>query len=361
MKNSETSFWKGKKVLITGHTGFKGSWMSLFLAGLGARIYGYSLAPPTEPNLFTIANIREDLQDHQVADVRDFEKMSGYIQKIEPEIIFHMAAQPLVRDSYKIPIETYDINVMGTVKLLEAARMCKSVRVIVNITTDKVYENKEWEWPYRENDRLGGYDPYSNSKACSELVTSAYTSSYFNASEYDSHGVAIATARAGNVIGGGDFATDRLVPDILRSFMNREMVSIRSPHAVRPWQHVLEPLSGYFMLAEALYQTGAEFNGSFNFGPGNDGFKPVSYIVNKLVELWPEKVSLETTSSNLHEASILKLDYSKAKVRLNWQPRLSLDEALTWIIAWASAYRDGKEIRQVCLDQIEAFKKLGQE
>jgi CDP-glucose 4,6-dehydratase len=274
----------------------------------------------------------------------------------QPDIIFHLAAQPLVRDSYKIPVETYSTNVMGTVHLLEAVRRCPSVRAVVNVTTDKCYENNEWDWGYRENDRLGGFDPYSNSKACSELVTAAYRSSYFNPCDYARHGVAIATARAGNVIGGGDWATDRLIPDIIKAIVVGEPVPIRNPHAIRPWQHVLEPLSGYLALAQKLYEAGPEYGGSWNFGPSDDDAKPVEWIVQRMCELWGNGARYEIDpGEHPHEANYLKLDCSKARMRLGWQPRWGLNKALTSILEWVAVYSAAGDLRECCLEQIEEY------
>ena len=273
--------YRGKRVLITGHTGFKGSWLSLLLYKLGAEVYGYALEPPTEPSLFKEARI-SDLITSYIGDVRDLDHLTNVFQKVNPEIVIHMAAQPLVRDSYIIPVETYAINVMGTVNVLEACRQTKSVKVIVNVTTDKCYENKEWHWGYRENEPMGGYDPYSNSKGCSELVTSSYRNSFFNPKEYDKHGVAIASARAGNVIGGGDWAGDRLIPDFIRAISQNKKVIIRSPFAIRPWQHVLELLTGDLTIAAKLYTEDAKYDGGWIFGPEDKDAKNVEWIIQRL-------------------------------------------------------------------------------
>jgi CDP-glucose 4,6-dehydratase len=350
-----TSFWKGKKVFITGHTGFKGSWLSMWLNMLGAKVSGYALTPPTNPSLFELCSISE-LIDSNIGDIRDIVLLHNIINRIQPEIIFHLAAQPLVRDSYKIPVETYAINVMGTVNLLEAVRQCPSVRAVVNVTTDKCYENKEWDWGYRENEPLGGYDPYSNSKACSELVTSAYRNSYFNPQNYQEHGVGIATARAGNVIGGGDWAADRLIPDIIKAVMNDETVKIRSPYAIRPWQHVLEPLSGYLLLAQKLSENGPEYSGGWNFGPNDSDAKKVQWIVQKICSIWGASASYEIDKGNHpHEATFLKLDCSKAKNRLAWLPRWDLEQAINKIIEWNRAYYRQEDLRKISLQQIEEY------
>lgn len=350
-----TKFWRGKKVFITGHTGFKGSWLCLWLASLGVDVTGYALQPPTNPSLFEIAHI-EELITHIIGDVRDLELLKQKLVTAQPDIVIHMAAQPLVRDSYKNPVETYAINVMGTVNLLEAVRSCSTVKAVVNVTTDKCYENKEWLWSYRENEPLGGYDPYSNSKACSELVTAAYRNSFFNPIEYSKHGVALASARAGNVIGGGDWATDRLIPDCIKSLINRKAIMIRNPQAIRPWQHVLEPLSGYLLLAQSLYENGSDYAESWNFGPDDCESKPVEWLVRKMCELWDGQAEYQIdTSPQPHEANYLKLDCSKAKMRLNWQPRWTLEKTMLTVVEWIQAYQQQRDMRQVCLQQIDEY------
>lgn len=357
----QEEFWKGKRVFLTGHTGFKGSWLCLWLHRLGAKVTGYALAPPTTPSLFELARI-DQVMTSVIADVRDLNRLSAELAAAAPEIIIHMAAQPLVRDSYKIPVDTYGINVMGTVNLLEAVRACPSVRAVINVTTDKVYENREWVWGYRENEPFGGHDPYSSSKACSELVTAAYRSSYFNPSDYDRHGVALASARAGNVIGGGDWATDRLIPDLIRAILAGEPVKIRNPHAIRPWQHVLEPLSGYLTLAQKLYESGPECAEGWNFGPVDDDAQPVEWIVQKMCTFWGNEARYEIDSGDHpHEAHYLKLDCSKARMRLGWQPRWNLEKALHSIIQWVKAYSSADDLRLCTLEQIESFEKSMQE
>jgi CDP-glucose 4,6-dehydratase len=352
-----TGFFSGKQVFITGHTGFKGGWLSLWLTSLGARVSGYSLAPPTNPSIFELARIREMLVSH-VADIRDVERLTSALAQSKAEIVFHLAAQSLVRDSYKSPVDTYSTNVMGTVNLLEAVRSCPSVKAVVNITTDKCYENREWDRGYREDDRLGGYDPYSNSKACSELVTAAYRSSYFNRDAYLKHGVAIATARAGNVIGGGDWATDRLVPDSIRALLAGEAIRIRNPHAVRPWQHVLEPLSGYLALAQRLYQDGPEFAEAWNFGPEEGDARPVEWIVQRICQLWGEGARYEKDNvEHPHEAQQLTLDCSKTRARIGWKPRWRLENSLGSIIDWTRHYRSGSDMRDVCLRQVDDYTR----
>lgn len=351
----DNTFWKNRRVFITGHTGFKGSWLCLWLHSLGATVSGYALKPPTEPSLFDLCKI-DQLVQSTIADVRNGEFLTKAMRAAEPDIVIHMAAQPLVRDSYKVPVETYAINVMGTVNLFEAVRNCKSVRAVINVTTDKVYENREWVWGYRENETLGGYDPYSNSKACSELATLAYRSSYFNPDDYKSHGVGVASARAGNVIGGGDWATDRLIPDCIRAILRKEKVMIRNPHAIRPWQHVLEPLSGYLMLAQKLFESGSQYAESWNFGPDEGDARPVEWLVKNLCEKWGADASyVIDQGAHPHEANYLKLDCAKAKARLGWQPRWNLELTIDRIIEWTRAYKKQNNEREICLKQIEEY------
>jgi CDP-glucose 4,6-dehydratase len=350
-----SAFWKDKRVLLTGHTGFKGGWLSLWMQSMDAQVMGYALAPPTNPSLFEVAEVGKGMTSI-IGDIRDLAHLRKAFAEHKPEIVIHMAAQPLVRYSYIEPVETYSTNVMGTVNLLEAVRGTDSVRAVVNVTSDKCYENREWVWGYRENEAMGGYDPYSNSKGCAELVTAAYRNSYFHPDKYKEHGVAIATGRAGNVIGGGDWADDRLIPDIMRAITDGRPVNIRNPHAIRPWQHVLEPLSGYLVLAQKLYEEGAAFAEGWNFGPNDEDAKPVQWIVEKLTKAWGEGASWALDGGDHpHEAHYLKLDCSKAKARLDWQPRWHLDEALAAIIDWHRAYRDGKDMREVTVRQINAY------
>ena len=345
------AFWQGKRVFLTGHTGFKGSWLSLWLQSMGAELHGLALQPPTTPALFDEARVGLGMQS-AIGDIRDYPTVLGAMQACKPDIIIHMAAQPLVRHSYKAPVETYATNVMGTVHVLEAARHVGTVRAIVNVTTDKCYENKEWFWGYREDETMGGYDPYSNSKGCSELVTSAYRNSFFQ-----QNGIALASARAGNVIGGGDWAADRLVPDILRALERSEPVVIRNPNATRPWQHVLEPLSGYLMLAERLYIDGQVFAEGWNFGPRDADARPVRWIVEHMVNAWGDSASWRLDNGNhLHEANYLKLDISKAKAKINWQPRWHLDMALASIVDWHHQWLAKVDIQAKCLQEIENYQ-----
>jgi len=351
-------FWRGKRVFITGHTGFKGSWLSLLLSSLGAHVTGYALTPPTQPSLFGLCSI-DQLVNSVIDDVRDSDKLMLTMKEVQPEIVIHLAAQPLVRESYINPVDTYAINVMGTVNVLESVRQCRSIKAVINVTTDKCYENKEWIWGYRENEPLGGYDPYSNSKACSELVTASYRNSFFNPKEYAKHGVAMATARAGNVIGGGDWATDRLIPDCIEALLNNKKIRIRNPYSIRPWQHVLEPLGGYMMLAEKLYAEGVSFAEGWNFGPDDSDAKPVEWIVQKMCERWGAGAAYEVDAGvHPHEAHYLKLDCSKAKMRLNWAPRWNLEYTLDKVVDWVRAYHEKADMRSVCLKQIDEYVKL---
>lgn len=352
------SFWRGKKVFLTGHTGFKGSWLSLWLQQLGAEVTGYALIPPTHPSLFEVANVGQGMRS-LIGDIRDGLLLKEAMRVAAPDIVMHLAAQALVRRSYVDPVETYSTNVMGTVHLLEAVRQTPSVRAVVNVTSDKCYENKEWVWGYRESEPLGGFDPYSNSKGCSELVTAAYRNSFFNPANFDQHRVALASGRAGNVIGGGDWAEDRLIPDILRAISAGRPVVIRNPHAIRPWQHVLEPLSGYLLLARKLYEDGAVYAEGWNFGPNDEDAKPVQQIVEQLTRQWGEGASWQLDQAvHPHEAHYLKLDCSKAKMRLGWQPRWSLAQALAQITVWQKAFLQGADMRELSLQQISAFQEL---
>lgn len=351
----DKTFWRNKKVFITGHTGFKGSWLCLMLHKLESRITGYALSPPTDPNLFSLCEIGKFI--HSVLDdIRNLDSLQKAISSAEPDIIFHMAAQPLVRESYKKPVETYSVNVMGTVNLFEAIRNTKGVKAVINITTDKCYENKEWLWGYRENEPLGGYDPYASSKACSELITAAYRNSFFNPKDYRAHGVGIASVRAGNVIGGGDWATDRLFPDCVRALISGEKILIRNPQAIRPWQHVLEPLSGYLLLAKKLFEDGHKYSEAYNFGPDDSDAKPVEWVVKKICEKWGHGASYEIDAGiHPHEAHYLKLDCSKAKANLGWYPKWDIEQAIDEVIEWTKAYAEKKDVRAICIKQIRDY------
>jgi len=344
-----SDFWKGKRVFLTGHTGFKGSWTAIWLNSMGAIVKGYALNPPTSPNLFDVARV-SGLIESEINDVRNYSALSDSILNFSPDIVFHMAAQPLVRVSYTMPLETYEVNIMGTANLLNAIRQCASVRAVVNVTTDKCYENKEWQWGYRENEPMGGRDPYSSSKGCAELVTAAYRDSYLLSS-----GVGVATARAGNVIGGGDWAEDRLIPDTLKAFEIGKPVVVRNPLATRPWQHVLEPISGYFMLAERLFSKPSEFSSGWNFGPYDGDVQPVGWIIDNLTKLWPGATWVLDREPNPHEAILLKLDISKATASLNWTPTWDLKKALKYIVNWHKLWIDNNDMRQVCYNEINKY------
>lgn len=347
-------FWQGKRVFLSGHTGFKGSWLSLWLQQMGATVSGYALAPSSEPNIFELADVASGMHS-TYGDVRDGDKLRRALQEAAPDIVIHMAAQALVRYSYAHPVETYAVNVMGLVNLLEAVRGAPGIRAVLNVTSDKCYENREWDWGYRENDRLGGYDPYSNSKACAELITAGYRSSFFNPARYAEHGVALGSARAGNVIGGGDWASDRLIPDILRAIAGKQAVLVRHPAAIRPWQHVLEPLGGYLTLAERLYTHGCAYAEGFNFGPQDSDAKPVGWIVERLCRAWGASWQIDGQPQP-HEAAHLKLDCSKAHSRLSWQPRWNLEQAIEKIIEWHQAMERGEDMRAVSLAQITRYQ-----
>jgi CDP-glucose 4,6-dehydratase len=354
----DRSFWKSRRVFLTGHTGFKGSWLSLWLDALGAEVTGYALDPPTQPSLFEQAKVAGTLHSI-IADMRDFPRLTSAIAECRPDVVIHMAAQSVVRRGYENPIETYSSNVMGTVHLLEALRQLGQPCVVVNITSDKCYENSEWVWGYRENDPLGGHDPYSNSKACAELVTSAFRDSYFHAENPGRVRVAVASARAGNVIGGGDWTSDQLVPDLLRAFLAGEPCPIRSPSATRPWQFVLEPLRGYLLLAERLAKDAGPFQSAWNFGPADGDAKPVSWIADELVRLWGNRAAW-SNDAGLHprEARFLKLDTSKARACLDWHPVLALELALDWIVEWYRAFQAGDDLQRITRRQIERYEAL---
>ena len=355
----DSMFWEGKRVLITGHTGFKGSWLTIWLQSKGAHIIGYSLPPPTDPSLFDVANVAHDMTSI-TGDIRNLENFLSVVGKYKPEIIIHMAAQSLVRFSYKDPVDTYSTNVMGTVNVLEAGRHVDSLKVILIITSDKCYENNEWVWGYRENDPMGGHDPYSSSKGCAELITSGYRKSYFSKNDKNpSHSLAVATARAGNVIGGGDWAQDRLIPDIMKAIMEDRPVIIRYPNAIRPWQHVLEPLRGYLTLAEMLWHYGEEFASAWNFGPNGVDSRPVSWVADHLTQLWGDEARWESDSTHHpHEATYLRLDCSKAKSLLGWLPALDLGITLQWVLEWYRAYHQRKNMRQITEGEILRYENL---
>lgn len=363
MKLYSSEFFHKKRIFITGHTGFKGAWLSIWLASLGAELTGYSLDPPTHPSLYALADVKGLLKKSVIGNVLDFKSLQKAAYDANPEIIIHMAAQSLVRESYRAPVNTYATNVMGTVNVLEVARTLDNLKVILNITTDKVYENKEWVWGYRENEALGGLDPYSSSKACSELVTQTYRESFFHSSSKSLCNVGIATARAGNVVGGGDFATDRLVPDIVRSMLRNEKILIRNPNSLRPWQHVVEPLYGYMMLIEKLYKDGSSFSESWNFGPYQRDANTVIEIISifkKISErkkLWNIQIEIEE-SAQFREAQILKLDISKSITRIGWEPKWNIEDSIENIIDWTKHYHEQKNIRAICLRQIEEYFRL---
>lgn len=351
-------FWRDKKVFLTGHTGFKGSWLSLWLASMGARVTGYALAPNTSPNLYDVLGLNALMEKSNIADIRDFRALQKAVVEADPHVVIHMAAQPLVRFSYTHPVETYSTNVMGTVHLLESLRGIDSVRATVIVTTDKCYENTEKSEGYREDEPMGGHDPYSNSKGCAELVTSAYRHSFFSESNFLEHHNAIASARAGNVIGGGDWSEDRLIPDAIKAFELGHALNIRNPLATRPWQHVLEPLSGYLVLAQALYQDGPKYMGAWNFGPRIEDTKPVKKVVDLLISKWGTPAAWDQdTGSHPHEAHSLSLNISKAYEHLGWSPKWSLDKATDYIVSWHQAFHNKQDMRAISLSQINSYQQ----
>lgn len=357
MQQAQHPFWSGKRVFLTGHTGFKGGWLALWLTRAGAKVTGFALDPSTRPSLHALTG-QAATDQSVIGDIRDLAELRRAMDACAPDVVFHLAAQPLVRHSYLNPVETYSTNVMGTVNLLEAVRTCASVRSVVIVTSDKCYENREWIWGYRENDPMGGYDPYSNSKGCAELVAASYRSSFFNADRHAEHGVALATARAGNVIGGGDWSDDRLVPDLLRAFGENRTADIRNPFAVRPWQHVLEPLRGYMMLAEKLYADGPAWAQAWNFGPNDADARPVSWIADQLTAIWGGTAQWRTESreDQPHEASWLKLDCSKARQSLGWIPRWDLRRSLGAIVEWQQAWIGGGDMTNFTFEQIDQYE-----
>ena len=348
---TDNSFWQGKNVIITGHTGFKGGWLAIWLTQLGAKVAGYALDPLTDPNFFSITNIEKSVKDHR-DDIRDLSALEGVIRSVEPEIIIHMAAQPLVRESYKDPVGTYATNVMGTVNLMEAARSCDSVRAILIVTSDKCYENRELDYGYKETDTMGGHDPYSSSKGCAELVTSAFRRSFYENTSM----IAVASARAGNVIGGGDWSANRIIPDAIRSFSNNQQLQVRSPDAIRPWQHVLEPLSGYMTLCEKMWDQPLKFSDGWNFGP-LESIREVEEIMNRVSDLWGENAEWERSIVDQpYEATLLKLDIAKAKKKLGWAPKWDLDTALEKTVSWYKSYYNGEDMGEISLKQIEEYQ-----
>ncbi len=353
--------WRGRKVFLTGHTGFKGGWLALWLSQRGATVRGYALDPSTEPNLFTVARVGSVVEDIR-GDIRDAATLEQAMREFAPEVVFHLAAQPLVRYSYEDPISTFETNVIGTARVLDSVRRTPSVAAVVSVTTDKCYENKEWPWPYRETDALGGYDPYSSSKACAEIVSAAFRQSYFPVDalgQPGGHGVAVATARAGNVIGGGDWSSDRLIPDLVRGFLSGQPVGIRSPHAIRPWQHVLEPLHGYILLAEKLLTHNPRYATAYNFGPAQSDARPVSWIAEQMAAFWGSGASwILDKAPTPHEAGYLKLDSSRAQADLNWSPQLTLPCALELLVGWYRAWQSGADMHDLTLTQIEQYSAL---
>jgi CDP-glucose 4,6-dehydratase len=345
----DKNFWTGKRVFLTGHTGFKGSWLSLWLSSMGADVKGYSLEPPTLPSLFIEAKVSEKIHS-EIGDIRNLSQLKKSVTSFNPDILFHMAAQPLVRYSYDNPIETYEVNVIGTAKVLEASRSCQNLKAIINITTDKCYENKNYDKAYKEDDPMGGHDPYSSSKGCSELLTASYRRSFF-----ESKGVGLASVRAGNVIGGGDWAKDRLIPDILKSFQAGKKVIIRNPLATRPWQHVLEPLSGYLILAQKLFDSPINFSQGWNFGPKEKDVKPVNWIVDKMSSNWSQSAWELEKDAQPHEADFLKLDINKAQLSLNWNPTWSLETTLEKIIIWHKAWINKENMQKISIDEINKY------
>lgn len=355
-RSVDPRFWLGKKVFLTGHTGFKGGWLTVWLSSMGAEVTGFSLAPNTTPNLFQAAGVASLCQKSHIGDIRILERIRHAICLATPDIVIHMASQPLVRYSYANPVETYETNVMGTVHVLEALRFCSTVKAAVIVTTDKCYENKEWVWGYREDDPMGGFDPYSNSKGCAELVIASYRQSFFSEQDYSNHGVAIASARAGNVIGGGDWSPDRLIPDAITAFESGQTLMLRNPLARRPWQHVLEPLSGYLVLAQALYEQGTVYSGAWNFGPNDRDTRSVQEVIELLIEKWNGVACWQQDQwSELHEAHFLKLDCSKVRYELGWSARWTLEKAIEAIMQWQAVFRSNGDLCSIMRHQIEEY------
>lgn len=346
-------FWNNKKVLVTGHTGFVGSWLSLWLHLLGAEVTGLALEPITTPNFFSLLSLEQQI-DSVMGDIRDYGVVTDICNQTQPDIIFHLAAQPLVRYSYNHPLETYQTNVLGTVNLLEYFRLSKHSKTFINVTTDKCYVNKEWIWSYRENERLGGHDPYSNSKACSELITASYRKSFFDSQGHKG----LATARAGNIIGGGDWSEDRLIPDFIRAAMSNMQMTIRNPQATRPWLYMLDPIWGYLQLAEKLWDKPQEYSSAWNFGPNENGAQTVEYVVSKLCDFWPTSMAWKRdTADHLHEASFLQLDHSKAKQYLDWSPRSKIEGTLKRTINWYVAFMNKENLYDYSVNEINNYLK----
>jgi CDP-glucose 4,6-dehydratase len=359
MQKIDPTFWRGKKVFLTGHTGFKGGWLSLWLNNLGAFVTGYSLSPSTNPSFYEIGNIKSAIEKSYIADVRNLEELHLAMKSASPDIVIHMAAQPLVRLSYENPVETYSTNVMGTVNVLDCVRRLGSIRAVVIVTSDKCYENREWVWGYRENEPMGGYDPYSNSKGCAELVAACFRNSYFSGRDNSLSNISVATARAGNVIGGGDWSLDRLIPDAWRAFESGRPITIRNPNAVRPWQHVLEPLGGYIALTQALYESGPKFVGAWNFGPKNEDSCKVKDVIEMLISKSNSAVGwLPDDKSQPHEARSLKLDCSKANHELEWTPKLRLENAIQLVVDWQRSFKAGADMQKFSLNQIREYEAL---
>lgn len=354
---SNEQFWQGKHVFITGHTGFKGAWLALWLQSLGAKVTGYSLNPPSEVNMFDVADVGQGMQSI-IGDVRDAKLLQQSLLAAKPDVVFHLAAQALVLHSYQEPVETYSTNVMGTVNVLEAVRNSDTVKSVVMVTSDKCYDNKEWHWGYRENDAMGGFDPYSSSKGCAELVTDSYRNSFFNADDYHEHGVAIASARAGNVIGGGDWAEDRLIPDVVHAFTQHQPVKLRNPESVRPWQHILEPLGAYMLLAERLYDDGKAYAEAWNFGPNEADTKSTGWLVDRFATQWKQEAAslVQHNEDAVHEAVYLRLDCSKAHSKLGWYPIWSIEETVVNVADWYKAYQRDENMHAFSLKQIQQYQ-----
>ncbi|SJZ57916.1 CDP-glucose 4,6-dehydratase [Cetobacterium ceti] len=355
MKNFN-NIYKGKKVLITGHTGFKGSWLAIWLESLGATVIGYALDPYTEKDNFVLSKIGEKIIDIR-GDIRDRNKLREVFEKYKPEVVFHLAAQPLVRLSYDIPVETYEVNVMGTINIMEEIRRSSETKVGILITTDKCYENREQIWGYRENEPMGGYDPYSSSKGACEIAINSWRRSFFNPKDYEKHGKSIASVRAGNVIGGGDWAKDRIIPDCIRALENNQPIDIRMPKAIRPWEHVLEPLSGYLLLGQKMLENPGKYCEGFNFGPTLDAIIPVWDVATLMTKYYGKGELKDSSKGNeLHEAKLLLLDITKARFELNWKPTLTIEESIELTADWYKRYKD-EEVFSLCIEQIEKFSR----